>query len=575
MSRRYSRAPVRYLDAARHMRRRQILFRARRLFPPGVLALGLSEDRAAEVNPSAARLFASGEAAWGPVPEPAGSRRFSAAGATRAWGADRFWEDPSDGLLFLFALHSFVELARYGAGPRSGEGDEFWREVLSDWLAHHRRPGYPAWHPYPLSGRILSWLSVVDTGLLPAGAASSLAMQAAYLARTIEHDIGGNHVLHNAVALSASGLCLGDDRLTRTGMRLLESELAAQLLLDGGHEERSPAYHEAIRSELDDLAELMSRLGMPQPGYLEDARGRMARWVDALVAPGGEVPRLNDAWSIRRLPPEPGELEVTDLADTGYVVLRHGNDHIVLDVGPLCPPHLPAHAHADALGFLAWFNGQPVVTDPGIGHYEGPLRDRFRGTAAHATVAVDAHDQCHLWGSFRAAGLPNVRRDQLEQLDGAWLLRASHDGYRRLEDPVVHHRLFVWLPDDGLVVVDQLVARAVHHVRTSLPLAGTVPQAPGEPVTETAIAGVVIRAIGEGPPPRVERGLLSPFLGITQEGTVLNRSFEAQPFGCFGWSLLRDGASAELSGQTLTIHSRSGAVLRLPAGQASQGPVVA
>ena len=35
-------------------------------------------------------------------------------------------------------------------------------------------------------------------------------------------------------------------------------------------------------------------------------------------------------------------------------------------------------------------------------------------------------------------------------------LTASHDGYRRLSDPVRHTRTFVWLGQVGIVVVDRL-----------------------------------------------------------------------------------------------------------------------
>jgi uncharacterized heparinase superfamily protein len=547
----YESAPARYLDAARHMRERQLVYRARRLVPPALLALGLDENPAAELAPHAAGLFTAAVPPWGSVPPPAQTRRFDAAGATRAWGAQGFWEDSSDGLLFLFALHGFDELARYAAGPRSAAADEFWREVLTDWLERHRRPRLPAWHPYPLSGRILSWCSAAGSSLLPDGAPSSVGMQANYLTRCVEHDIGGNHVLRNAVALTVAGSALDERRLLQRGMRLLESELRTQLLADGGHEERSTAYHGAILADLDDLAALLSRTGAPPLPYLEDARRRMTYWVDSLVAPDGAVPRLNDAWDLDRSVPRSRETRVTDLADTGYVILGASTDHIVLDVGPLCPPHLPAHAHADALSFVAWFDGRPMVVDPGIGDYRGSIRDRLRSTAAHATVAVDGLDQCHFWGAFRAAGLPTVTRGAVERCGEAWLLRASHDGYRRLPDPVIHHRLFVWIPEDGLVVADHLEARATHHVRTSLPLA--------DGVADPALtAPVALSAIGVGPEPRVVNGEVSAFLGAVSESAVLTRQFEVGPRAGFGWSLLRNGARAELDGRSLVVRPSNG-----------------
>ena len=59
----------------------------------------------------------------------------------------------------------------------------------------------------------------------------------------------------------------------------------------------------------------------------------------------------------------------------------------------------------------------------------GPDRDRFRGTAAHNTVTVAGRDQCDLWGPFRAAHMPRVRRLVTEASADAVRIVAEHDGY--------------------------------------------------------------------------------------------------------------------------------------------------
>ena len=141
-------------------------------------------------------------------------------------------------------------------------------------------------------------------------------------------------------------------------------------------------------------------------------------------------------------------------------VLRHGGDQAILDVGPLCPPHLPPHAHADALSFVLWADAMPLVSDPGSFTYAGPEREAFRSTAAHATLEVDGANQCDFWGAFRAAHLPRVRRLRLEHSPEATVVTAEHDGFRRLADPVMHRRTFCWLPGWGIVVADRLVCRA-------------------------------------------------------------------------------------------------------------------
>ncbi len=153
--------------------------------------------------------------------------------------------------------------------------------------------------------------------------------------------------------------------------------------------------------------------------------------------PDGALPLLNDAWEGPAIREPPAEEPLTQLADSGYVVFRHGDDQAVFDVGPLCPPHLPPHGHADALSFVLWGDGRPVVVDPGVGAYTGPLRNRFRATAAHNTVEVDGASQCVLWGDFRLARLPTVRAAlPRKHAGGVVTVAARHDGYRRLDDPV-------------------------------------------------------------------------------------------------------------------------------------------
>src|SRR5688500_17402552 len=107
-----------YLDAGRRMRPRQLLGRARRLVPPAALAVGTGRNEAAW-RPVAAGLGADPAPQSGPVPPPDETGVFSAVGASRSLGARGFWRDERDGLLFLFHLHGFTELARYAAGSRS------------------------------------------------------------------------------------------------------------------------------------------------------------------------------------------------------------------------------------------------------------------------------------------------------------------------------------------------------------------------------------------------------------------------------------------------------------------------
>ena len=64
-------------------------------------------------------------------------------------------------------------------------------------------------------------------------------------------------------------------------MDLLRKELRRQVLPDGGHEERSTAYHRMVRHDLSEIAELADRR----------AAGRGARSAGLAGAHGGDGSR--------------------------------------------------------------------------------------------------------------------------------------------------------------------------------------------------------------------------------------------------------------------------------------------
>ena len=261
-----------------------------------------------------------------------------------------------------------------------------------------------------------------------------------------------------------------------------------------------------------------------------------------LAGPDGRLPMLGDGWEAPVALSDTRSREpVTVLAQSGHVVLRHGGDQAIFDCGPLCPDHLPAHAHGDALSFVLWADGQPVIVDPGTFAYTGTERARFRATAAHSTVELEGQDQCVFWADFRASFLPRVERPRVSRRDACVVVESSHDGYRRLADPVIHHRALVWVPRAGAVVVDRLQSRHAHHVTSRLQLAPKLAPDGGR-------AGPLLLA-PLGATAVVEQARYAPYLGTCQPSTALVARLVATPGNAFGWSLLRPGASAQVSSE--------------------------
>ena len=546
-----------YGDALRSMTARQLAHRPRRLLTPRLLALGTQPRDPSTWHPLAGGLVIDRAPQSGHTPPPESTGELAAVGRRRRFRDEpAFWRPGDEGLLFAFHIHGFSDLASYAGTEGCAEHDTFWSRVITSWLDREGQPSTPGWHPYPMSWRIATWCSALSRGGWPIALRQrmlrSLVQQAAVLTRSIEHDIGGNHVLRNASALIFAGVCLGDERLERKGIAVLHDELPRQVLADGGHEERSTAYHRAVRCDLADVQVLLERGSRPIPDWLVGTREVMATWERAMRGPDGRLALLNDAWEGPSEPANRSRDPITTLRSSGYIVLRHDADQAILDVGPLAPTHLPPHAHADALSFVLWADGHSLIVDPGSFAYSGPERRRFRSTAAHNTLEVDGLDQCELWGDFRAAFMPRVELREIETHGDVTVIVGRHDGYRRLPDPVEHQRTFCWLRGDGLVIVDQLRAGRPHQVRSRLHLA------PGITAHDLRIGPICLRALGPGPAVEIVAGEYSPYIGQATATEVIERVLAADPRVPFGWALLRPGAHATLEGRHLMVERADG-----------------
>ena len=553
-----------YADAVRAMQWHQALGRARRLIPPRVLLAGAAPTRVGKFHPLAKGLAAEAASQSAPSPAAHDVQEFAAVGARRAFSPSRaFWSDDSDGLLFLFQLHGFAELPSVLDGLDGLDDPRvpaFWSGVITSWLDCFERPELPAWHPYPTSVRVIAWcvaLSIEEwDAQLRRRMVESLWRQAHYLSRSVEHDIGGNHVLKNTTALAFAGACFPSSVLFDRALRLLDRELPRQILADGAHEERSTSYHREVLHDLRQVAELLRRCEHDVPATLRDTIDRAESWAQAIAGPDLKLPLLNDAWEGPPLTRRAVE-DLTVLPSSGHVVMRHGSDQVVFDCGPLAPPHLPPHAHADALSVVAWFEGEQLLVDRGAFAYSGPQREHFRSTAAHNTVEIERQSQCVFWGDFRASRLPTVELSAVQRVKDAVLVSARHDGYRHLPGRPIHQRVLVWLPGQGLLIVDRIDSQRAHNVRSFLHLA------PSVALVNWSVGKLSLAALGPLPIKRlVEQH--APWLGtemeaqtVVQEGIVLPRTL-------FGWSLLRGGTVVDtIDPQSIRLERSDGTLLEL------------
>jgi Heparinase II/III-like protein/Heparinase II/III N-terminus len=341
----------------------------------------------------------------------------------------------------------------------------------------------------------------------------------------------GNHTIAEAVGLLYAGVLFGEfpqaPRWRATGLDLLAREAARQVLPDGGGIERAFHYHRFVLDLLALAGGLLARRGEPVPDTVTAALDRGRRFLAAVTLPDGETLPVGDGdggYALSRFvrlnaPPMAGDEPVAHFPETGYSVLRAegGRSTLALfDHGALGMPPSYGHAHADALSFVLYRDGEAVLIDPGTFTYTGDpaWRRYFRSTAAHNTMRIDGADQsaqetAFQWSAPRPCRLVNA------DVSPQGVVRMLGDfgdgggtGYRHLRGVAYcpDEWIFIWdlVPGDGMRLIEQ-------HWHCGVAVRPTALSRTFELAGQTG--SVLLRFRGAEAPPQVLRGERSPPLG--------------------------------------------------------------
>jgi hypothetical protein len=353
----------------------------------------------------------------------------------------------------------------------------------------------------------------------------ALALNGRYIERYLSTYFAPNtHLLGEAVALFFIGtLCPGlpSARRWRTiGWDITLEQARRQVRADGMHFEQSTYYHVyaldfffharmlasrnevAIPQWLDLTLQTMlavlqamgtggaiARLGDDDGGRVFDHRRNRSEHLLDPLATGAALfqhPALKTAargireetlWLLgpdaltrfERVPATSSPGKSAAFEASGIHVLaspEHSGLRMTIDAGPL-GTGTGGHGHADALSVQIAFNGREWLSDPGTGAYVDDAGDRdwFRATRAHNTLEVDGLSQAEPAGPFSWRELPAVQIERYTAGETFDLFVASHTGYRRLEQPVVHRRWVFNLKSRFCLIFDEASGSGTHDLR--------------------------------------------------------------------------------------------------------------
>src|SRR5260370_15040788 len=213
-------------------------------------------------------------------------------GLVRELGDGRAWQDADAPRLWRFHLHYWDWAWGLAADQDRLAARALFARLWRSWQASTRFGCGDAWHPYPAALRAWSWCGlhrdlVAGSDIEPDFAAG-LAAHTGFLRRHLEYDVGGNHLIKCLQALARLAVFFSDERLLPRVLRRLARELARQVLADGGHYERAPAYHCQVLADLIDVADLLRAAGLVPGDEVTTAVTRMRQWLGAVLTPDGQ-----------------------------------------------------------------------------------------------------------------------------------------------------------------------------------------------------------------------------------------------------------------------------------------------
>src|SRR5436305_11886717 len=261
------------------------------------------------------------------------------------------WFPSSAGPEWLAIWHGFGWLADLvSAGDEAREAA---RALILSWLGESA-----AWHPIGwrsdvLATRVFAWIVHLDELAgrdtdrpLRRAMLGSLAAQLRHLARTAAWEGSGAAQLRALKGLLGGLIALGGSarRIARV-LRVLEREVAHQILPDGGHRTRSPSVQREVLRDLIDIRAALRAARIEAPAAVQNAIERIAPMLRLFRHGDRRLALFNNSIEEDGVPvdlvltrSEAKGRAPAQAPDSGFQRLQAGQSLIIVDTGSP-PPH--------------------------------------------------------------------------------------------------------------------------------------------------------------------------------------------------------------------------------------------
>lgn len=340
---------------------------------------------------------------------------------------------------------------------------------------------------------------------------------------TISDGANTNHLLADYTGLYYIGLLFPEFKRSEIwlekAIRGLEKEMRLQVLEDGADYECSLSYHRLVLEMFLSVYILGQKNGRAFSTDYRNKLAAMIKFSSVLTAPSGHTPSIGDnddgflvmldnanpmdhrhlidtgaivlnlevpanvtsceerLWYLGphslRIEQATSIPESRILKSSGYAVIRDDRTHLTFNAAPITGPGFGGHKHNDLLSITLEIDKVLFLIDAGTACYTSDYQKRniSRSTAAHNSIRIDDQEQVSFFDKLLFFMPPDGRPkiDLWTSLSEKVIVSATHKGYSRLADEIIHRRTIeASLDKQSFKITDELTGGVFHEHKIEL-----------------------------------------------------------------------------------------------------------